>query len=241
LPDNDASGDQLVDSIADNVDGSATAVSLGSIRASDADNTAADLTYSITAVTQGSATLDETIFFIDANGGVSYTGNGFDFSQGNQITLTIQVSDGELTDSQDYTIALDESNAPNTAPVLRERNLAEDIPAVGATTTVSIDGRQGVADASSNLEIHLSDDSDGRVNQESDPSTGSLRVFVNIGDDPDGDGDDTNNTPGDGLTGSRELTISNNLVSIDGEYGNFVLSYRYFDSQYAPAPIQMKR
>ena len=45
--------------------------------------------------------------------------------------------------------------------------------------------------AGSNYEIHLSDDSDGRVNQESDSDAALLRVFVNFGDDPDGDGDDT--------------------------------------------------
>ena len=86
--------------------------------------------------------------------------------------------------------------------------------------------------AGSNYEIHLSDDSDGRVNQESDSDAALLRVFVNFGDDPDGDGDDTNNTPGDGLTGSRELTISNSAVIIDGIYGSFALSYRYTDSAY---------
>ena len=116
---------------------------------------------------------------------------------------------------------------------MRERNLTQDIPAVGATTIVTPDTSQNVG-AGSNYEIHLSDDSDGRVNQESDSDAALLRVFVNFGDDPDGDGDDTNNTPGDGLTGSQELTISNIPVSIDGEYGNFVLSYQYSDSQFAP-------
>ena len=95
LPENDASGDQLVDSIADNVNGSVTDVSLGVISATDPDNTAADFTYSISAVTQVSDTLDSSLFAIDSSGIVTYTGTGFDVSLGNQITLTIQVSDGE--------------------------------------------------------------------------------------------------------------------------------------------------
>jgi len=175
--------------------------------------TSADERFDKQAVLARIALQSDSLFAIDSSGVVTYTGTGFDFSLGNKITLTIQVSDGELTDSQDYTIALDETNASNTALELRERNLPQNIPAVGDTSTVTPDTSQNVG-AGSNYEIHLSDDSDGRVNQESDSDAALLRVFVNFGDDPDGD--DTNNTPGDGLTGSRELTISNLPVSIDG-------------------------
>ena len=59
-------------------------------------------------------------------------------------------------------------------------------------------------------------------------------MFVNVGDDPDGDGDDTNNTPGDGLTGSQQVSISlqSYFTSIKGDYGTFLLNYGYRNSSY---------
>ncbi len=94
-------------SLAENADGSTTAVSVGTVTATDAD-TGDSITYSITAGNTGS------VFAIGAStGAITYTGSGENYESftdpadpASAFTLTVRASDGTATDTATVTVAV---------------------------------------------------------------------------------------------------------------------------------------
>ena len=174
--------------LAENADGSTTAVDVGMVSASDSDEGDA-VSYSITAGN------DDGLFAIDsASGAITYVGSGEDAETTASHMLTVSASDGSASTEAMVTVTV--TNANDSAPMFGEESYAFDLAenADGSATAVAVGMVSATDSDGDTLEYSITAGNDGGLFA-IDSATGAI-TYVGMGENYES------------ATMSHELTVS---------------------------------
>ena len=173
--------------LAENADGSTTAVDVGMVSASDSDE-GDSVTYSITAGN------DDSLFAIDADtGAITYVGSGEDAETTASHELTVSASDGVA--SSEAMVMVTVTNANDSTPMFGEDTYAFDLAenADGSATAVDVGMVSATDSDGDTLEYSITAGNDGGLFA-IDSASGAI-TYVGMGENHESD------------TTSHELTV----------------------------------